>query len=185
MPLYFAYGANMDRDAMAARCPGARAIGPARLARHRFVITSDGYASVMRDPRAEVHGVLWDLTLAHIRALDRFEEVDRGLYAKIQQPVIAASGPKKALVYVATGRPGGVPRPGYLEDVLAAARGWALPEPYLAAMARMLAVGRGAPSAPAARPQGGVPSVRPTATDPMAARPDASRASGTWRWGDD
>ncbi|HEX8418365.1 MAG TPA: gamma-glutamylcyclotransferase, partial [Methylobacterium sp.] len=35
MPLYFAYGANMDAGAMALRCPASRLIGQGRLHRHR------------------------------------------------------------------------------------------------------------------------------------------------------
>ncbi len=136
MPLYFAYGANMDRDAMAKRCPQSRVLGPARLARHRFVITADGFASVLRDPRRTVHGVLWELALSDIPALDRYEEVHRGLYAKINQPVIAADGPRRALVYVSRNGEQGVPRPGYLEGVLAAAAAWDLPADYLQDMAR-------------------------------------------------
>jgi S1-C subfamily serine protease len=34
----------MDRDAMAVRCPLSRPLGTARLPRHRFIITRDGYA---------------------------------------------------------------------------------------------------------------------------------------------
>ena len=60
MPLYFAYGSNMDVAAMASRCPHSRPVGPARLMRHRFLVTSDGYASVQRDPAATVWGLLWD-----------------------------------------------------------------------------------------------------------------------------
>ena len=50
MPLYFAYGSNMDEAAMRARCPKSRAVGLARLARHRFALMADGYATVVRDP---------------------------------------------------------------------------------------------------------------------------------------
>ena len=64
MPLYFAYGSNMDRAAMAARCPASKALGSARLARHRFIVTSDSYASVVRDPRRTVWGLLWDIAFA-------------------------------------------------------------------------------------------------------------------------
>ena len=52
MPLYFAYGSNMDRTAMLARCPHSRPVGPARLMRHRFFVMDEGYASVLRDPAA-------------------------------------------------------------------------------------------------------------------------------------
>lgn len=136
MPLYFAYGANMDVADMARRAPGSKPLGLARLPRHRFVIAACGYASVIRDPRAEVHGMLWDLALSDLRPLDRFEEVDRGLYVKINQPVISAGGPKRALIYVATAADPGLPRTGYLEAVLKAAEAIGLPAPYRADLAR-------------------------------------------------
>ena len=46
MPLYFAYGLNMSRDDMAARCSGARLVGPARLAGHRFMIMEPGLSLI-------------------------------------------------------------------------------------------------------------------------------------------
>ncbi len=80
MPHYFAYGANMNVAAMAGRCPGAKFIGKARLARHRFFVMASGWASVRRDPARDVHGLLWDVPLADMRALDRFEDIASGLY---------------------------------------------------------------------------------------------------------
>jgi hypothetical protein len=131
MPLYFAYGSNMDRDAMAARCPQSRAIGPARLPRHRFLIIADGYASITRDPRRTVFGVLWDISLGDMKALDRYEGLHRGLYVKITQPVITANGAVRAIIYLARSTAPGRPRPGYLEGVVEAARSWGLPDDYL------------------------------------------------------
>ena len=131
MPLYFAYGSNMDRAAMAARCPASRPIGPARLAGHRFVISREGYASVMRDPRRTVWGVLWDIAFADMPALDRYESVASGLYVKLNQPVLAEGGTRRALIYVARSAGSGQPRPGYLEGVIAAARAAALPADYI------------------------------------------------------
>jgi gamma-glutamylcyclotransferase (GGCT)/AIG2-like uncharacterized protein YtfP len=142
MPLYFAYGLNMDVPAMAARCPASRPIGPARLARHRFVITSDGYASVLRDPRRTVHGLLWDLALADVASLDRFEALGR-LYSKVSQGVLTAEGPRRALVYIGKGTPGGKPQPGYLASVIAAARAAGLPAAAIAEMEALEAEARG------------------------------------------
>ena len=135
MPLYFAYGSNMDRAAMAVRCPLAKPLGLARLPRHRFLITSDGYASVVRDPRRTVHGVLWDLALSDMPSLDRYESLHTGLYTKISQPVVTPGGARRALVYVGRSARKGTPKPGYLEGVLAAARDWSLPSDYLYEMA--------------------------------------------------
>lgn len=132
MPLYFAYGSNMDLTAMKARCPASQPLGPARLPRHRFLINSDGYATVVRDPRGTVHGLLWDLALSDIGPLDRYEGLDRGLYVKLQQPVITAQGPRRALVYIARSSVPGVPKPGYLEGVVEAARAVGLPADYIA-----------------------------------------------------
>ena len=131
MPLYFAYGSNMDRAAMAGRCPRARAIGLGKLPRHRFLITTDGYASVVRDPARSVLGVLWDLALSDIPALDRYESLQTGLYTKISQPIVAEGGAKRALVYVGRSATRGQPKPGYLQGVLEAARSWNLPPEYL------------------------------------------------------
>src|SRR6218665_2376880 len=138
MPLYFAYGANMDVAAMAQRCPNSKPLGLARLPRHRFIVTRDGYPSAIRDPREEVHGVLWDCSLGDIRALDKFEELASGLYVKISQPVIVPGGAKRALIYIGRSGEVGRPKPGYLEGVASAAKHWALPEAYIAAMNRFL-----------------------------------------------
>ncbi|CAN1555901.1 Gamma-glutamyl cyclotransferase-like [Rhabdaerophilaceae bacterium] len=135
MALYFAYGANMDVAAMAKRTPGGKPLGVARLMRHRFVITQHGYASVVRDPRGVVFGLLWDFPIGEICILDRFEDIHRGLYTKLEQPVISANGPRRALIYIGTGEPGGTPRPGYLETLLRAAAEIGLPEPYRKSLA--------------------------------------------------
>ena len=132
MPLYFAYGANMDAAAMAARCPGSRLIGQGRLNRHRFIVMREGYASVVRDPRATVWGVVWELALADVPALDRYEGVAGGLYIKAYQPVTLKGGAKHALIYLGGSAAQGAPRPGYLESVLAAADAAQLPTPYIA-----------------------------------------------------
>ncbi|MCO5093435.1 gamma-glutamylcyclotransferase family protein [Bosea sp. (in: a-proteobacteria)] len=166
MPLYFAYGLNMDPIGMAERCPNARPLGPARLARHRFVVTRDGYASVVRDPREEVHGVLWDCSVADMRVLDRFEELASGLYVKISQPVIVPGGVRRALIYIGRSAEPGKPRPGYMETVIAGAKHFGLPEAYIAGLNRFQ--NRPAPDrdATAPLPPGPVKGVRPRAQAP-------------------
>ena len=122
MPLCFAYGSNMDVAAMAARCPRSAMVGPAILKRHRFFIMASGFASVRRDPARDVHGVLWDLALADVRALDRHEALDRGLYRKVSQAVVTPQGARRALVYVGASAVEGVPRADYIAGIVAAAR---------------------------------------------------------------
>jgi cation transport regulator ChaC len=136
MPLYFAYGSNMDREAMRLRCPNSRSLSRARLARHKFFIMSSGYASVKQDPRADVRGVLYDLALSDVPALDRYEELGRGLYSKVTQPVLRDEGaPVRALVYIGRSQIEGTPSSAYLAAVIAAARDWSLPETYITYLA--------------------------------------------------
>lgn len=172
MPLYFAYGVNMARDEMAARCPGATRLGAARLAGHRFFIMESGYASVRRDRGGVVYGALWDIALAHVRALDAFEEVGRGLYVKAQQPVLPEGGAaKRALIYVGASAVSGRPQPGYMERVLDAAERAGLPKAYLRELSRWSP----APAARAARTVAlalAAPKVRPRFDDPTDPRRD-------------
>ncbi len=133
MPLYFAYGSNMDCAAMAARCPRSAPAGLARLPRHRFALMRQGYATVVRDSRRDVWGLLWTLALADVPALDRWEEISRGLYSKTTQPVVRAGGAAvRALLYVGgPADPAGPPVPGtYGEGVVCAARDIGVPASY-------------------------------------------------------
>lgn len=136
MGLHFAYGSNMDRAGMAARCPAAHAIGPAKLEGWRFLINKDGYATITRSAGALVHGVLWRLTARDRAALDAYESLSSGLYLVRTLPVRAGPRRVPALVYLGRSRVPGPALPGYLETVLRAARDWELPEPYIQAIAR-------------------------------------------------
>jgi len=137
MPLYFAYGSNMDASAMARRCPRSKALGLARLERHRLVVMREGWLTAVRDPRSAVHGVLWDLALSDVAALDRYEGLSQGLYAKLMQPVIAERAPKQAIVYFGVNSGPGVARPAYMAEILAAARSWPLAAEGIVALERL------------------------------------------------
>ena len=137
MPLYFAYGSNMDAGAMAHRCPRSKAHGLARLERHRLALMREGWLTAVRAPTSAVHGVLWDLALSDIPALDRYEGVAQGLYVKLTQAVIAERGPKQAIVYFGVNSGPGVPRAAYIAEVLAAARSWPLSAEGVEALERL------------------------------------------------
>jgi gamma-glutamylcyclotransferase (GGCT)/AIG2-like uncharacterized protein YtfP len=137
MPLYFAYGSNMNVGAMARRCPRSKALGLARLERHRLAVMREGCLTAVRDSHGAIHGVLWELALSDIASLDRHEDLSKGLYTKETQPVIAERGPKRAIVYFGANSGPGVLRPAYIAEVLAAARSWPLPAEGLAALERV------------------------------------------------
>jgi len=133
--LHFAYGSNMSRPHMRARCPQALPIGIVTVRGFRFVIGRDGFASIERKPGARVHGVLWRLSLRDLAAINSYESVHAGLYIRRQIRVrLPPSAP--ALVYIARRRGPGLPRPGYVAQVVQAARDWKLPQAYIRSLER-------------------------------------------------
>lgn len=137
---YFAFASNMDTAQMAARCAGAECLGPATLADHRFRIGRRGYATVVPEPGATVHGVLWGLLPRHEAALDVYEGVRHGLYGKVRLPVRDAEGVEhEAILYVAGDPASAAAVPGYMEKVVAAAEHHGLPAEYVAELRGWLA----------------------------------------------
>ena len=137
MTVYFAYGSNMSRPAMMRRCPGARSLGTAMLEGHRFFVGLEGWGSVAPSAGGAVYGVLWRLTPRDIAALQAYELRHQGLYDVRYLPVRAGSQRMRAMIYVLRRRAPGKPKPGYIEMIADAARGWKLPEPYVRSLERM------------------------------------------------
>jgi len=136
MTPYFAYGSNMSTALMRRRCRTAAAIGPARLEHWRFLVTLDGFASVVPAPGASVHGVLWRLSARDLAALNAYECLDSGLYVRKILPVRAGDRIIASMIYVGRERRPGQPRPGYQRVLVAAAREWQLPERYVRSLER-------------------------------------------------
>ena len=135
--LYFAYGANLRRNAFRQLCPGADWIGVARLEAHQPVISWHGYASVLPDATSTVWGALWLVPAASLPALDEFELVASGLYERVTRRVFTPAGPwVESMLYVSPRSDLGAPQPGYLDEVLAGAREHRFPAAYLARLAR-------------------------------------------------
>ena len=142
--LHFAYGSNMDRASMLRRCPGACAVGPARLDHWGFVVTRDGYASIVQRPGGVVHGVLWRLSARDLAALNAYESLDSGLYRRRMLAVSRDGRRVRAVVYLAREARAGRPKPGYQALVVAAARAWDLPAAYVRGLERWCASRRDA-----------------------------------------
>jgi hypothetical protein len=131
MTLHFSYGSNMSRAIMRRHAPDARPIGVAELSGYRFVITVDGYASVVPARAHAVHGVLWRLTPRDVVTLNAWENVAGGLYRGATLAVDHAGGRARALVYLARRAAVGRPKLGYMELVIAAACEWNFPPAYI------------------------------------------------------
>ena len=136
MTLHFAYGSNMSRRLMRTRCPQARPLGIATLSGWRFVITPDGVGSIAPRPGGIVQGVLWRLTPRDLAAINAYESLNSGLYLRRRLCVLHGGRGAAALVYIASRRGEGTPRPGYIDLVAEAAQDWRLPEPYIRAIRR-------------------------------------------------
>jgi gamma-glutamylcyclotransferase (GGCT)/AIG2-like uncharacterized protein YtfP len=134
--LHFAYGSNMSRRLMGARCAGAPALGTATLAGWCFTINPDGFGSIAPHPGGRVHGVLWRLSARDVAAINAYESVDSGLYLRRRLPVRQDGRQVTALVYIARRQGEGTPRPGYIRVVVEAARDWELPERYIRSLRR-------------------------------------------------
>lgn len=128
---YLAYGSNLCAVQMARRCPQAVAGEVVRLPGWRFAINRHGVATLRRENAATAFGMVWHLTEACERTLDRYEGVRSNLYRK---EMIEAGG-APALVYLATEDRPGQPRPDYLEGIIAAAERVGLPDAYRDALA--------------------------------------------------
>jgi gamma-glutamylcyclotransferase len=138
--LHFAYGSNMHRGVMRKHAPAAVPLGIARLPGYRFVITSDGYASIAPARPRSVYGMLWRLTLRDRVTLDLWENIAAGQYRAAMLPVLQDATRQRALVYVARRRPLGRPKSGYMEIVVDAARALELPPGYIACLEEWLPV---------------------------------------------
>jgi hypothetical protein len=136
--LHFAYGSNMHGAVMRKHAPNAVPLGTACLEGYRFIITTDGYASIEPHHNAWVHGRLWRLTPRDRVTLDQWENTARGLYRAEMLSVVAAATRRRALVYIARLRPHGTPRPGYMEIVVQAARALELPADYIVSLQHWL-----------------------------------------------
>jgi len=136
MTVYFAYGSNMQRSAMKRRCPGAHALGPGMLSGYRFFVGLDGWGSVAPSAGNTVYGVLWRLTPRDIAALHAYELLHQGLYQVRYLTVRHDARRIRAMIYILRQRAHGIPRPGYVEMIAAAARSWKLPEPYVRSVER-------------------------------------------------
>jgi gamma-glutamylcyclotransferase (GGCT)/AIG2-like uncharacterized protein YtfP len=151
---YFAYGSNLNPEQMAARCPGHRVIGRARLLEHAIRFRGEGHdwegavASVEPEPGSTVFGALFALTPGHYAALDDYEGCDEGLYARVERVVIDETGrPVRALTYVMRADPPGLPSRRYVDAIVRGMRHHDLPADAIAAMAATPVTGEATPRA--------------------------------------
>ncbi len=127
----------MDREQMAERCPGARALGAARLAGWRLTFTRDspawggGVGHIELAQGDEVWGVLWDLTDNQLASLDEYEGVAVGAYVRDRVTVRFGERDVEADVYFAVPRGYKKPSKKYMAALLRGAEAHGCPDEYV------------------------------------------------------
>jgi len=128
--IYFAYGANLDKNGMDIRCPGNKPLCRAALKNYRLIFRS--VADIEEAINHSVHGALYEITKEHLQSLDRFEGYPR-LYIRKTVSVITEDGREvEAVVYLMTDRfQYSRPFQGYLNTILTGCQQWRLPQEYI------------------------------------------------------
>lgn len=89
--LVFVYGTLKSGGSNHAQIAGQLRLGPARTAPGFTLYSLGEYPGLVADPAdtSGVSGELWSVDSAALAALDAFEGVDEGLYARVPAPLAA------------------------------------------------------------------------------------------------
>lgn len=145
MPLYAAYGSNMDPEQMLQRAPHSPMTGTGWLHGWRLTFAGEdigwegALATVVEEPASRVFVVLYDVTPADEANMDRWEGSELGIHKKIRCRVDPVTGfstdappePVLAWLYVVDAWEGGLPSARYLGVMADAAEIAGAPPEYV------------------------------------------------------
>ncbi|MPZ66693.1 MAG: gamma-glutamylcyclotransferase [Pseudonocardiaceae bacterium] len=138
MPLYAAYGSNMDPAQMNGRAPHSPMAGTGWLVGWRLTFGGEdlnwegALATVVEDSDSQVFVVLYDVTHEDEKQLDRWEGGELGLHRKLRLRIHTLEGSALAWLYVLDAYEGGLPSARYLGVLADAAEAAGAPEDYVA-----------------------------------------------------
>ena len=142
MPLYAAYGSNLDPAQMQQRAPHSPPCGTGWLTGWRLTFGGEelsfegALATVVEDEGSQVFVMLYDVPPFDEPELDRWEGSALGLYRKIRVRVATLDGDEAAWLYVLNGYEGGLPSARYLGIIADAAQLAGAPDDYVAELRR-------------------------------------------------
>ena len=140
MPLYAAFGSNMDPRRMLERCPHSPLRSTGWLVGWRLTFGGEEHgwdgalATIVEDPIEQVFVALYDVTEEDEAHLDVLEQADTGLYHKTRIRVSTLLGEQLAWTYVLDAYEGGLPSAGTLGILADAAEAADAPADYVAAL---------------------------------------------------
>jgi hypothetical protein len=135
--LYAAYGSNMNPAQMAERCPHSPRHGTGWLEGWRLAFGGEdigwegALATVVEAAGHRVFVVLYELTNADGRSLDRWDGATIGYYRKIRVRIATLDGDVLAWLYVLNDYEGGLPSARYLGIMADAAEVAGAPADYV------------------------------------------------------
>lgn len=140
MPLYAAYGSNLDSRRMLQRAPHSPPCGTGWLNGWRLTFGGEEHgwdgalATIVEDPLEQVFVAVYDITGDDEARLDSWESADSGLYRKTKVRVDTLVGEQVAWTYVLDAYEGGLPSAIYLGTLADAAEAADAPADYVTAL---------------------------------------------------
>ena len=137
VPLYAAYGSNMEPAQMLERAPHSPMAGTGWLEGWRLTFGGEdlgwegALATIVEDPGSRVFVVLYDVTPLDETGLDRWEGGELGIHSKIRLRVQTMDGSVLAWLYVLDAYEGGLPSARYLGVLADAAEAAGAPADYV------------------------------------------------------
>jgi len=129
--LYFAYGSNLWRQQMMARCPDHLEIGQGVVKGWRWIITTRGYASIVPSEPDYVLGTVYELSAMDIENMDVYEGVAKGSYFKEMIAVEVNGKELSCLVYIDLVLEEGEPKEEYISRINHGLRDARFPDEYV------------------------------------------------------
>jgi gamma-glutamylcyclotransferase (GGCT)/AIG2-like uncharacterized protein YtfP len=140
VPLYAAYGSNLDPARMNERCPHSPLRTTGWLLGWRLTFAGEdigwdgALATLVEDPLEQVFVAVYDVTADDAGALDSWESADSGLYRRTRVRVATLQGETAVWTYVMDAYEGGLPSASYLGIIAEAAEAAGAPEDYVTSL---------------------------------------------------
>jgi gamma-glutamylcyclotransferase (GGCT)/AIG2-like uncharacterized protein YtfP len=140
VPIYAAYGSNLDPSRMSERCPHSPLRGTGWLTGWRLTFGCEEHGwdgalvTIVQDAFEQVFVALYDVTEEDMAILDDLESASSGLYRKTRVRVATMAGSQLAWTYVLDAYEGGLPSASSLGILADAAEAADAPDDYVAAL---------------------------------------------------
>jgi hypothetical protein len=137
VPLYAAYGSNMDPRRMLKRCPHSPLETTGWLTGWRLTFGGEEHGwdgalpTIVQDPLEQVFVAVYDVSREDESALDSWEGADSGLYRKTKVRIFTLTGETVVWTYVLDAYEGGLPSASYVGVLAEAAEAADAPDDYV------------------------------------------------------